>query len=100
MSTFRKTVLTTAIVGAGLAATTGSAFATEHHDGGHDKGSHSKSSKGCGNASEGAIDNTGSSSLVGVLDGSQGSVGTNVCDILSGNSIGSDNKVAVLGSIF
>lgn len=99
MSTFRKTVLTTAIIGAGLATTAGSAFATDcSHDGGHKSHeSSSSSSKGCSNSALGKIDNSHSKTLIGVLDGSQGALGANICDNLNGNHILSGNSVDLGG---
>ncbi|MCD2192419.1 hypothetical protein LQ327_03285 [Actinomycetospora endophytica] len=92
VSTFRKTVLTTAIIGAGLATTAGSAFATDcSHDSGH-KESHSASSKGCSTTALGKIDNSHSKTLIGVLDGSQGAIGANICDNLNNNKILSGNS--------
>jgi len=103
VSTFRKTVLTTAIIGAGLATTAGSAFATDcSHDGGHkshESHQSSSSSKGCSNSALGKIDNSHSKTLIGVLDGSQGALGANICDNLNGNSILSGNNVALLGGL-
>ena len=95
MSTFRKTVLTTAIIGAGLATTAGSAFATDcSHDSGH-KESHS-ASKGCSNSALGKIDNSQSKTLIGVLDGSQGALGANICDNLNNNKVLSGNSFDLL----
>ena len=97
MSTFRKTVLTTAIIGAGLASTAGSAFATDcSHDGGH-KAKHESSSSGCSNS---FVGKTGDSkALVGVLDSSQGAIGANVCDVLSHNNIANGNQVNLLSNV-
>jgi hypothetical protein len=94
VSTFRKTVLTTAIIGAGLASTAGSAFATDcsHDDGGH-KAKH-ESSSGCSNSFVGKTGN--SKALVGVLDSSQGAIGANVCDVLSHNNVANGNQVNLL----
>ena len=101
---FRKTVLATAIVGAGLGSMSGAAFAGDapsdsghgHHHDHHGSWDHHKSSS-CSNNAEGAIDNSGAETLVGVLDGSQGALGLNVCDILNDNSVLSGNNVALLG---
>jgi hypothetical protein len=97
VSTFRKTVLTTAIIGAGLATTAGSAFATDCHDGGHKSHESSSSSKGCSNTALGKIDNSDSKTLIGVVDGSQGALGANICDNLNNNKVLSGNHVALLG---
>lgn len=97
MSTFRKTVLTTAIIGAGLATTAGSAFATDcSHDSGHKSHESSSSSKGCSNTALGKIDNSNSKTLIGVLDGSQGAIGANICDNLNNNKILSGNSLDLL----
>lgn len=104
MSTFRKTVLTTAIIGAGLASTSGAAFASECHDGGHhgEHKSHSKTvnnttNNTCVNSAGGSVDNGGSKQL-GLITGSQGAIGANVlCDVLN-NSVNdnlSNNTVNV-----
>jgi hypothetical protein len=104
----RKTVLTTAIVGAGLASTAGAAFAGDAPDNGggdsshsshshHSSHSDSSSSKGCSNTAVGAIDNQGAKTLVGVLDGSQGALGLNLCDNLNNNKVLSGNHISVGG---
>jgi hypothetical protein len=89
VSTFRKTVLTTAIIGAGLASTAGSAFATECcHDGGH-QAKH-EASGGCSNSFQGKTGN--SKNFIGALNDSQGAIGANVCDVLSHNNILNNNS--------
>jgi hypothetical protein len=101
----RKTVLTTAIVGAGLASTAGAAFAGDAPDnsGGdsshssHSHSSHKSSSKGCSNTAVGEIDNTGAKTLVGILDGSQGALGVNLCHNLNNNKVLSNNHVSIAG---
>lgn len=99
----RKTVLTTAIVGAGLASTAGAAFAgdapsSESSGSGHHHGSsHSDSSKGCSNTAAGEIDNKGAKTLVGILDGSQGALGLNLCDNLNNNKVLSGNHISIAG---
>ncbi|NMO92577.1 hypothetical protein [Actinomycetospora sp. TBRC 11914] len=96
MSTFRKTVLTTAIIGAGLATTAGSAFAT---DCGHDshKSEHKSSSSGCSNSFQGKTGN--SKNFIGALNDSQGAIGANVCDVLSHNNIANGNSIDLLGGL-
>ncbi|MEJ2868216.1 hypothetical protein WCD74_10595 [Actinomycetospora sp. OC33-EN08] len=90
MSAFRKTVLTTAIIGAGLASTSGAAFASDHHDGGHEK-----ASSGCSNLVKADNSNgTGDVKLGGVLGGNQNVSPSNVCDNFSGNSFLNGNNVA------
>jgi hypothetical protein len=102
VSMFRKTVLTTAIVGAGLASTAGAAFAGDDpgSSGGHDSSSshhhssHSSKSSGCSNSYEGE---TGKSkSAIGLLNSSQGALGLNVCDVLSHNNLLNGNHINVL----
>jgi hypothetical protein len=99
VSMIRKTVLTTAIIGAGLASTAGAAFAGDDpcaSDTGHEHGSHHsshavKDSSGCSNS---FVGETGkSTSIGGLLDGSQGALGLNVCDVLSHDNIASGNHV-------
>jgi hypothetical protein len=100
VSTFRKTVLTTAIIGAGLATTAGSAFATDcSHDGGHKSHESTSSSKGCSNSALGKIDNSHSKTLIGVVDGSQGALGANICDNLNNNKVLSGNSLDILGGL-
>jgi hypothetical protein len=93
VSTFRKTVLTTAIIGAGLATTAGSAFATDcGHDGGGHKAKH-ESSSGCSNSFAGKTGD--SKNFIGALNDSQGAIGANVCDVLSHNNIANGNTVSL-----
>jgi hypothetical protein len=96
VSTFRKTVLTTAIIGAGLASTTGAAFANDcSHDGGH-KAKHESSSSGCSNS---FVGKTGDSkAALGILDSAQGAIGANVCDVVSHNNLLNGNSVTVAGT--
>lgn len=104
MSMIRKTVLTTAIIGAGLASTAGAAFAGDapsdsDSGSGHHHGSHSshqsKSSSDCSNTAAGAIDNQGAKTLVGILDGSQGALGLNLCHNVDGNKLLADNHLSL-----
>lgn len=91
MSTFRKTVLTTAIIGAGLATTAGSAFATDCSHEGHHGHEHKSASSGCSNSFEGKTGN--SKNFIGALNDSQGAIGANVCDVLSHNNIANHNTI-------
>ncbi len=96
MSTFRKTVLTTAIIGAGLATTAGSAFATDCHEGGH-QAKHESSSSDCSNAFAGKQAAAGKGLLAGsVLNNAQGAIGANVCHNLNNNQILSGNHIKML----
>jgi hypothetical protein len=103
VSTLRKTVLTTAIIGAGLASTAGSAFATDcGHEGHHQKShesSHSSSSSDCTN-NVAAKNSTEAGSFANVLGGTQTIIPVNACHILDNNKIANGNKVALLGGIF
>jgi len=95
VSTFRKTVLTTAIIGAGLASTAGSALANDsHHDGDHHKADHATSA-GCANSFVGETGN--SKNVLGALNDSQGAIGLNVCDVLSHNNVLNGNSVSLGG---
>ncbi|WP_018331049.1 hypothetical protein [Actinomycetospora chiangmaiensis] len=106
MSTFRKTVLTTAIIGAGLASTSGAAFATEcpSHDSHEGHKSHSTTvnnttNNTCVNSAKGKVDNGGAKQL-GLINGSQGAIGANViCDVLNNSVNGnlSNNTVNIGG---
>jgi hypothetical protein len=98
----RKTVLTTAIIGAGLASTAGAAFAGDdpcdnsssghEHSSSHHHSSHSsKDASGCSNS---FVGETGSSKNIGgLLNDSQGAIGLNVCDVLSHNNVLNDNHI-------
>lgn len=106
MSMLRKTILTTAIVGAGLASTTGAAFAGDcPTSGGHGHGEHKSHSKqhedasGCSNAVD-ADNSSGAESVTGgaILGGIQTISPLNLCDNLNGNEVLSNNNFA-LGSI-
>jgi hypothetical protein len=106
----RKTVLTTAIIGAGLASTAGAAFAGDDPgDGGqssdnsswsHSSHSHhhswhpAKDASGCSNSFQGETGN--SQNIGGLLNDSQGAIGLNVCDVLSHNNVLNDNHIKVL----
>lgn len=95
MSTFRKTVLTTAIIGAGLAATSGSAFASEHQS--HESNS---ASSGCSNLVEAANENGAGEVRRGdVTGGDQDIQSSNLCNNLSGNEVLSGNNVALGGTV-
>ena len=110
----RKTVLATAIIGAGLTSMTGAAFAgdwqgdsgnngdhdhghSRHHHGhdswGHDKGDQKSSS--CTNNVAAANESKGGG-FVDVLGGAQTIIPVNVCHILDDNSILNGNHVNVL----
>jgi hypothetical protein len=94
VSTFRKTVLTTAIIGAGLASTAGSALANDSH-GGHEKAGHD-ASVGCSNSFKGETGN--SKNAFSLLNDSQGAIGANVCDVLSHNNVLNGNSISVGGA--
>jgi hypothetical protein len=111
----RKTVLATAIIGAGLSTMTGAAFAgddpgdgghnnwdndhghSRHHHGhdswGHDK-DNDKSSSCTNNVA--AANESKSGGLLNVLGGAQTIVPVNVCHILDDNSILNGNDISVL----
>ena len=89
MSTLRKTVLATAIIGAGLASTAGSAFATDCGHESHHQPQHKSSSSECSNSFAGKTGD--SKTFLGALNGSQGAIGANVCDVLSHDNVLSGN---------
>jgi hypothetical protein len=108
----RKTVLATAIVGAGLTSMTGAAFAgnydsdngghnwdndhghSRHHHHGDNDNDHQKSSS-CTNNVAAANESKGGG-FVDVLGGAQTIIPVNVCHILDDNSILNGNDVNVL----
>ncbi len=97
----RKTVLTTAIVGAGLASTAGAAFAGDApcDDGGsghHHSHSSSSSSNDCTNDFAGAQQAEGKGLVGSALNNAQGALGANVCHNLNNNKILADNSIKVL----
>ncbi|NYD37589.1 hypothetical protein [Actinomycetospora corticicola] len=103
---FRKTVLTTAIIGAGLGSMTGAAFAGDDpgdggHHGSHDKHSSSQSAKGgCSNEVAAQSKNGSGRSLGDTTGGDQDLSASNLCHILTGNEILSNNNIALpLGTI-
>ncbi|MCD2192418.1 hypothetical protein LQ327_03280 [Actinomycetospora endophytica] len=97
----RKTVLTTAIVGAGLASTAGAAFAgdapSDNSGSHHSSHASHKSTSGCSTTAVGEINNEGAKTLVGILDGSQGALGLNLCHNLDNNKILADNHFSIAG---
>ena len=86
MSMFRKSVLTLAVVGAGLGSMSGAAFATDHHDGG--------SAKGCSNTIAAESENGSGRSLGDTTGGDQDLSASNFCDILNDNELLSGNNFA------
>jgi hypothetical protein len=104
---FRKTVLATAIIGAGLGSMSGAAFAGDapsngghHGDGGHGGGKHQSapaSSDGCSNKVGAESKNGAGRTLGDTTGGDQDLSASNLCNILSGNEVLSNNNVALLG---
>ena len=102
MSTLRKTVLTTAIIGAGLASTAGSAFATDCGHEGHHKSHESSHSSSSGSSSDctnnvAAKNSTKGGDFANVLGGAQTIIPVNACHILDNNKILNGNSISVLG---
>ena len=105
MSMFRKTVLATAIVGAGLGSLSGAAFAGdapangghgEQHSSSHHHGSSGKhASSSCTN-NVAAENETAGGSIADVLGGAQTIVPVNLCHIVSDNQVLNDNHYSVL----
>jgi hypothetical protein len=101
VSTLRKTVLTTAIIGAGLASTAGSAFATDCGHEGHQKShesSHSSSSSDCTN-NVAAKNSTKGGGFANVAGGAQTIIPVNVCHVLDGNKILNGNSLDIGGGL-
>ena len=102
---FRKTVLATAIIGAGLGSMSGAAFAGDapsnggnHGDNGGGKyQSAPASSEGCSNKIGAESKNGAGRTLGDTTGGDQDLSASNLCNILSGNEILSNNNVALLG---
>ena len=96
MSTLRKTVLTTAIIGAGLASTAGSAFATDCDHEGHHQHHHQSSSSthgsSCTNNVTATNSATGGAFSPGVI-APQTVVPINACHILNDNTVLSGNTL-------
>jgi hypothetical protein len=104
VSMFRKTVLATAIVGAGLGSMSGAAFAgdapdnsgqSDHHHSSHHHASGTHESSSCTNNVE-AKNATGAGSLANVLGGAQTIIPVNLCHIVSDNQVLNDNEISVL----
>ena len=101
MSMFRKTVLATAIVGAGLGSLSGAAFAGDcPSEGGHSSGHHHASSgqsesSSCTN-NVAAKNATDAGDFADVLGGAQTIVPVNVCHVLDQNELLNDNHLSVL----
>ena len=101
MSMFRKTVLATAIVGAGLGSLSGAAFAGDcPSEGGHSSGHHHASSgqtesSSCTN-NVAAKNATEAGGLANVLGGAQTIVPVNICHIVSDNQVLNDNHLSLL----
>ena len=101
----RKTVVATAIIGAGLGSMTGAAFAGDDPgDGGHGHEGHHSSwghkghdkSSSCSNDVK-AENVTKGGGLADVLGGDQILAPINACHILDDNSLLNGNNVALLG---
>lgn len=101
MSILRKTVLTTAIIGAGLASTTGAAFAGDCPSRGpasQEKTQSAGQGDGCLNAVEAENSNGAERVSRGDVTGGAQSIGlSNVCGNLSDNEVLSNNNIAILG---
>jgi hypothetical protein len=107
VSMFRKTVLTSAIIGAGLVTSAGAAFAgdapsgdhhgSDHHSG-HSTHHGSELDKSCvSGAGSGSKHAEGALAVGSVLDAP---ISSNLCNVLNdnGNGNGSGNKLTVGGS--
>lgn len=106
VSMFRKTVLTTAIIGAGLGSMTGAAFAGDdpgdgghHGHGSHDKQYSKSSDSGCSNSVAAESKNGSGRSLGDTRGGDQDLSASNLCHILTGNEVLSNNNVSLLGNV-
>ncbi|GLZ50657.1 hypothetical protein [Actinomycetospora sp. NBRC 106378] len=100
---FRKTVLTSAIIGAGLVTSAGAAFAGDAPSGGHHHSGHSSHHHGTdvdnsclSGAGSGSKNAEGALAVASVLDAP---ISSNVCNVLNGNGNGngSNNTLSVGG---
>jgi hypothetical protein len=98
VSTLRKTVLATAIIGAGLATTAGSAFATDcgHNESHHKSHSSSSSSSDCTNNVQ-AKNSSQGGGFADVAGGAQTITPINACHILDNNKILNGNSLNIGG---
>jgi hypothetical protein len=101
VSTLRKTVLATAIIGAGLATTAGSAFATDcgHHEShhkSHSSSSSNSSSSDCTNNVQ-AKNSSQGGGFADVAGGAQTITPINACHILDNNKILNGNSLNIGG---
>jgi hypothetical protein len=102
VSMIRKSVVATAIIGAGLGSMSGAAFAGDDPgDGGHSSHGHSHSSshgksESCSNDVK-AQNKTKGGALADVLGGDQVLAPINACHILSDNHLLNGNNIALLG---
>ncbi|MCD2192417.1 hypothetical protein LQ327_03275 [Actinomycetospora endophytica] len=85
---FRRAAVATAILGAGLASTTGAAMATTSHGHGHDDG------HGCSNTID--AKNLTKGGGLDVAGGDQVAAPINACHILDDNKLLNGNNVAAL----
>jgi hypothetical protein len=101
---FRKTVLATAIVGAGLGSMSGAAFAgdfqgdsgqSDHHSSHHHGAQGHTQSSSCTNNVQ-AANETGAGGVADVLGGAQTIIPVNLCHIVSDNQLLNDNEISVL----
>ncbi|MCD2189334.1 hypothetical protein [Actinomycetospora soli] len=107
VSMFRKTVLATAIIGAGLGSMSGAAFAGDdpgdggHHGGhgSHDKHYSNSSDSGCSNNVAAESKNGSGRSLGDTTGGDQDLSASNLCHILTGNEVLSNNNISLLGDV-
>jgi hypothetical protein len=102
VSTLRKTVLATAIIGAGLATTAGSAFATDcgHHEShhkSHSSSSSNSSSSDCTNNVQ-AKNSSQGGGFADVAGGAQTVGAINACHILDDNKVLNRNVVNIGGT--
>lgn len=85
MSMLRKTVVATALIGAGLGTMSGAAMANDHQG---------SDAKGCSNSIKAESENGSGRSLGDTTGGDQALDASNLCDIANGNLVGSGNNVA------
>lgn len=93
MPMLRKSAVTVAIAGAGLASLSGAAFATTSHGDSHETHSHQHNGS-CTNAVK-QVSKAEGKGPIDVAGGDNGAVPINVCDVANGNHILNGITVAI-----
>lgn len=96
----RRAAVGAIVLGAGLASTTGAAFANDcGHGQGHGHDSHGGSSSCLNGVDQKSATKGGGPSLADVAGGAQTAVPVNVCHVLNDNKVLNDISVSALDSV-